>query len=191
MNILFDKNELINSFGLDFIGIDEAGRGALAGPMMMAACKLHKKIDGLCDSKKLSQKKREELFDIIILNSDYLILEFSNEKIDNLGLSTCLKEGLLEIKKYFHQDSCFIYDGNTNFGVRDIKTQIKADASVLQVSAASILAKVSRDRAMLKWSQIFPHYEFQKHKAYGTKRHKELITQFGACNLHRKSFKLS
>ncbi|WP_459585634.1 ribonuclease HII [Campylobacter jejuni] len=190
MKTLFDTKELLNEFNINLIGIDEAGRGALAGPMMMAACKLNKKLDGLCDSKKLSEKKREELYEIIIKNSNYLILAFSSEQIDTLGLSTCLKTGLKLIKKHFKAENNFLYDGNTNLGINGIKTQIKADASILQVSAASILAKVSKDRVMNFLAKDFPCYEFEKNKAYGTKAHKEFIAKFGICKLHRKSFKL-
>ncbi|HID0731208.1 TPA: ribonuclease HII [Campylobacter jejuni] len=190
MKTLFDTKELLNEFDINLIGIDEVGRGALAGPMMMAACKLNKKLDGLCDSKKLSEKKREELYEIIIKNSNYLILAFSSEQIDALGLSTCLKTGLKLIKKHFKTENNFLYDGKTNLGINGIKTQIKADASILQVSAASILAKVSKDRVMNFLAKDFPCYEFEKNKAYGTKAHKELIAKFGICKLHRKSFKL-
>ncbi|EAL7594422.1 ribonuclease HII [Campylobacter jejuni] len=190
MKTLFDTKELLNEFDINLIGIDEAGRGALAGPMMMAACKLNKKLDGLCDSKKLSEKKREELYEIIIKNSNYLILAFSSEQIDALGLSTCLKTGLKLIKKHFKAENNFLYDGNTNLGINGIKTQIKADTSILQVSAASILAKVSKDKVMNFLAKDFPCYEFEKNKAYGTKAHKEVIAKFGICKLHRKSFKL-
>lgn len=190
MKTLFDTKELLNEFDINLIGIDEAGRGALAGPMMMAACKLNKKLDGLCDSKKLSEKKREELYEIIIKNSNYLILTFSSEQIDTLGLSTCLKTGLMLIKKHFKTENNFLYDGNTSLGISGIKTQIKADTNILQVSAASILAKVSKDRVMNFLAKDFPCYEFEKNKAYGTKAHKELIAKFGSCKLHRKSFKL-
>ncbi|MBZ7938941.1 ribonuclease HII [Campylobacter sp. W0014] len=191
MKLLFSKNELLPRYDENLIGIDEAGRGALAGPMMMAACKLNKKIDGLCDSKKLSEKKREELYEIIIQNSNYLILAFSSEQIDTLGLSTCLKTGLMLIKRHFKIYSHFLYDGNTNFGISGIKTLVKADAKILQVSAASILAKVSKDRVMNFLAKEFPYYEFEKNKAYGTKTHRELIAKFGTCKLHRKSFKLT
>lgn len=190
MKTLFDTKELLNEFDINLIGIDEAGRGALAGPMMMAACKLNKKLDGLYDSKKLSEKKREELYEIIIKNSNYLILAFSSEQIDALGLSTCLKTGLKLIKKHFKAENNFLYDGNTNLGINGIKTQIKADTSILQVSAASILAKVSKDKVMNFLAKDFPCYEFEKNKAYGTKAHKEVIAKFGICKLHRKSFKL-
>lgn len=190
LKTLFDKNELLNEFDSTIVGIDEAGRGSLAGPMMMAACKLHKDLNGLCDSKKLSEKKREELYELILLNSNYLILAFSSEQIDKIGLSACLKRGLTLIKKHFKKENNFLYDGNTNFGISGIKTQIKADFYIKQVSAASILAKVSKDRVMNFLAKDFPCYEFEKNKAYGTKAHRELIAKFGICKLHRKSFKL-
>lgn len=190
MKTLFDKNEILNDFDSTIVGIDEAGRGSLAGPMMMAACKLHKDINGLCDSKKLSEKKREELYRFILLNSNYLILAFSSEQIDEIGLSACLKRGLTLIKKHFKEENNFLYDGNTNFGISGIRTQIKADFYIKQVSAASILAKVSKDKVMNFLAKDFPCYEFEKNKAYGTKTHKELIAKFGISALHRKSFKL-
>ncbi len=190
LKTLFDKNELLNEFDSTIVGIDEAGRGSLAGPMMMAACKLHKDLNGLCDSKKLSEKKREELYELILLNSNYLILTFSSEQIDEIGLSACLKRGLTLIKKHFKKENNFLYDGNTNFGISGIKTQIKADFYIKQVSAASILAKVSKDRVMNFLAKDFPCYEFEKNKAYGTKTHRKLIAKFGICKLHRKSFKL-
>lgn len=190
LKTLFDKNELLNEFDSTIVGIDEAGRGSLAGPMMMAACKLHKDLNGLCDSKKLSEKKREELYELILLNSNYLILAFSSEQIDEIGLSACLKRGLTLIKKHFKKENNFLYDGNTNFGISGIKIQIKADFYIKQVSAASILAKVSKDRVMNFLAKDFPCYEFEKNKAYGTKAHRKLIAKFGICKLHRKSFKL-
>lgn len=185
----FQLNEFLANKAAKLVGIDEAGRGALAGPMMMAACRLRCELPELEDSKKLSEKRREQFYELIIQSSDFLILAFSNEQIDNLGLSLCLKKGLEVIKLHFER-SFLLYDGNTNFGVGGIKTLIKADSLVKEVSAASILAKVSRDRVMKELSKDFPHYEFEKHKAYGTKRHKELIAKFGACRIHRKSFKL-
>lgn len=204
------------------VGIDEAGRGALAGPLFMAACALKSEVKGLCDSKLLSEKKREIFYEKIIFNSNFLILSFDAEKIDKIGLSVCLKQGLEIIKMHFlnlkkfgflnetefldfkFENSCeqnelnlknrelnFLYDGNTNFKVKDIKTLIKADKIVSQVSAASILAKVARDKVMRYFAKILPEYEFDLHKAYGTKRHKELISRFGISFIHRKSFKLS
>ncbi|MFA6188541.1 MAG: ribonuclease HII [Sulfuricurvum sp.] len=170
-------------------GIDEAGRGPLAGPLVMAGVILHKPITGLNDSKKLSEKKREVLFDLIIENSMYKIVRFSAEEIDNLGLSACLKKGLEEIIHSLDADD-FLFDGNSKFGVSGLRTLIKADALISEVSAASILAKVSRDREMVEIDSLYPGYGFAEHKGYGTAIHVQAIQENGYCEIHRKSFKL-
>ncbi|MGP1485437.1 MAG: ribonuclease HII [Campylobacter sp.] len=167
-------------------GIDEAGRGALAGCMAIAACVLLKPVCGLNDSKKLTAKRREELYKQIITNSKFLIVYFSNEQIDEFGLSQCLKRALNLFKDYF-KDFELIYDGNANYGT-GIKTIIKADSKIAEVSAASILAKVSRDKLMCAWDKIYPNFGFKTHKGYGTKAHIESIFAFGNSPLHRKSF---
>ncbi|AJC85598.1 ribonuclease HII [Campylobacter sp. RM16704] len=169
------------------VGVDEAGRGALAGDMHLCACKLLKNIDGLADSKKLSAKKREVLYEQIIINSKFLILAFSPLQIDILGLSQCLQLGLKIIQKHFIQDE-ILFDGNLNYGILGIKTMVKADMKIQEVSAASILAKVSRDRKMYYFSKFYKKYEFDKHKGYGTKTHIEKIKTFGYSSIHRKSF---
>ncbi len=170
-------------------GIDEAGRGCLAGPLVVAGVVLTKKIDGLNDSKKLTEKKREELFETIKKNSIYKIVWSDNETIDKIGLSKALKNSLQNITSFF-KEYHIIFDGNTSFGVRGITALIKADALIAEVSAASILAKVSRDRYMRDISKEFPLYNFQKHKGYGTKEHIELIKRYGYSKLHRKCFKI-
>lgn len=171
------------------VGIDEAGRGALAGPLFMAACELQKALPGLKDSKKLSPKKRAELFEEISLHSKYLILAFSHTQIDTLGLSKCLSTGLEIIKMHFKNKE-LLYDGNTNFKVEGIKTLIKADDKVEAVSAASILAKVSRDKLMSVLALNYKEYGFEKHKGYASKAHIEAISKHGYSSLHRQSFKL-
>ena len=170
-------------------GIDEAGRGCIAGSLVIAGVVLKKSIDGLMDSKKLTELKRERLYPIIIENSEYHIVSFSSEQIDKKGLSVCMKEALEEIKKVFHGYH-IIFDGNTNFGVDNIKTMIKADDKVAEVSAGSILAKVTRDREMVKDALLYPEYGFEKHKGYGTKNHIEAIKKYGYSVLHRKSYKI-
>lgn len=172
-------------------GIDEAGRGPIAGPLVVAGVVLINEIEGLNDSKQLSEKKRELLFDKIIENSNYHIV-FTNAKIiDEKGLSFCLKNSILEIidnLKNFCDE--FLMDGNTSFGIDILTHKIKADATVKEVSAASILAKVSRDRYMNEIASNYKEYEFQKHKGYGTKAHVEAIKKFGRSDEHRYSFKL-
>ena len=172
-------------------GIDEAGRGPLAGPLVVAGVILEKEILGLNDSKVLSEKKREKLFDEIKEKSKYHIVFKSAKEIDDFGISFCLKSSILEIMQNLQEFSNnFLMDGNTNFGIENLQKEIKADAKYAQVSAASILAKVSRDRFMNEISSKYPNYNFQKHKGYGTKAHIEVIREFGRSDIHRFSFKL-
>ncbi|MGJ0335622.1 ribonuclease HII [Aliarcobacter cryaerophilus] len=172
-------------------GIDEAGRGPLAGPMVVAGVILEKDILGLNDSKVLSEKKREKLFDEIKEKSKYHIVFKSAKEIDDFGISFCLKSSILEIIENLKEFSDnFLMDGNTNFGIENLQKEIKADAKYAQVSAASILAKVSRDRFMDEISPLYANYNFHKHKGYGTKAHIEAIRKFGRSDIHRFSFKL-
>ena len=175
-------------FNLKICGIDEVGRGALAGPMAVAACVLKREIAGLNDSKKLTAKRREQLFKEIIKNSEFLIAYFSNAQIDELGLSECLRRALRLFKLHFA--GCeLLYDGNANYGT-GVKTMVGADGKVAQVSAASILAKVSRDALMRAWDGVYGGYGFAAHKDYGTKAHLGAIAARGYCEIHRKSFAL-
>jgi len=170
-------------------GIDEAGRGCIAGPLVVSGVVLKEDIEGLNDSKILSEKKRELLFDLIKEKADYKIVFCDNNMIDDKGLSYCLKHSIEAIKKHF-EDCEILMDGNSSFGVRDIKTMVKADAKVPEVSAASILAKVSRDRYMYSISEKYSKYSFTKHKGYGTALHVKEISKYGYSNIHRKSFKI-
>ncbi len=169
-------------------GIDEAGRGPLAGPLVMAGVVFRKRVYKLDDSKKLTAKRREELFNRICNNSIYEIVVIDNEEIDAKGISAALAKALRQIVATIKADS-YIFDGNTNFGVKEVQTQIKADESIKEVMAASILAKVTRDRLMCEYDKLYPEYGFCKHKGYGTKEHIEAIQRFGLCPIHRKSFK--
>ncbi|MDY0116875.1 MAG: ribonuclease HII [Sulfurimonadaceae bacterium] len=174
---------------LIFCGIDEAGRGPLAGDLVMAGCILHASIDGLNDSKKLTAKKREKLFVEIQEKSTYHIVRFSASDIDTLGISTCLKNGLIEITQNLQADS-YLFDGNNNHGLSHIETMVQADGKIAEVSAASILAKVTHDFEILELAKLYPQYELEKHKGYGTKRHVELIKQYGLSDIHRKTYKI-
>ena len=170
-------------------GIDEAGRGCIAGPLVVAGVVLSKKIDGVGDSKALSEKKRELLFDTIKESAKYKILFCDNDMVDEKGLSYCLGYSIKIIKEHF--SNCdILMDGNSSFGVDGIETMIKADAKVAEVSAASILAKVSRDRYMYTIASQFPNYSFKQHKGYGTALHVKEISEFGYSKIHRKSFKI-
>ena len=170
-------------------GIDEAGRGPLAGNLVVAGCILNAAVEGLNDSKKLSEKKRELLYEQIIPNAAYHIVEFSAQEIDEKGISLCIKSALLEIKEQLNADN-YLFDGNSSFGVDGIETMIKADGKIAEVSAASILAKVTHDRDIIEQAKIYPQYQFEKHKGYGTKLHIEMIKKYGYCDIHRRSYKV-
>jgi len=146
-------------------------------------------IKGLMDSKVLTEKKRELLYPQIIKNSLYHIISFSPKQIDQDGLSICLGKGLEAIQENL-EAKVYLFDGNQTFGVLGISTMVKADAKVPEVSAASILAKVTHDRAIVKAAELYPLYGFEKHKGYGTKAHVEAIKEHGYCDLHRRSFKI-
>jgi len=189
-----EKESLFGSMDIDYqdiCGIDEAGRGPIAGSLVMAGVILNEKIEGLNDSKKLSEKKRENLYEIIKNSSKWYIYEVKASKIDEIGLSKAIKTCLLAIKNHFGEDTDFLFDGNSSFGVSNIPTLVKADTKVPAVSAASILAKVYRDRQMIKFAKAYPNYGFEKHKGYGTKAHLEAIAKYGYCEIHRKSFKIN
>lgn len=170
-------------------GIDEAGRGPLAGSLVMAGVVLTGKVEGLMDSKKLTQKKREALFPLVVENSKYHIVSFSAENVDALGISKCLHDGLLSIQKHL-QNCDYLFDGNSTFGVDNIITMVKADDKVAEVSAASILAKVTRDREIVSMAKKYPQYGFEKHKGYGTKAHIEALVRHDRCPIHRKTFRV-
>ena len=170
-------------------GIDEAGRGPIAGSLVVAGVILKRAIEGLMDSKKVSEKKRELLYPIIIQNSIYHIVTFPAHSVDELGISQCMKIALQEIQEHIDTEN-YLFDGNTDFGIANIETMVKADAKVAEVSAASILAKVTHDREMIEFSKSYPEYSFEKHKGYGTKAHVEAILAYGYTPEHRRSFKL-
>lgn len=170
-------------------GIDEAGRGPIAGPLVMAGVILKAPVEGLNDSKQLSEKKREFLFDQILENAHYHIVRFGPEEVDEHGISACLSMGLRQIQEALESDD-YLFDGNSTFGVSGLRTMVKADAEIPEVSAASILAKVTRDREMVELASEYPEYGFEGHKGYGSKAHVEAIKVHGYCEIHRRSFRL-
>ena len=170
-------------------GIDEAGRGPLAGPLVVAGVILQRQVNGLDDSKKLTESVREKLFARIVERSRYHIVVIDAERIDGEGLSRCMKSALEEIVRALREkETVFLFDGNTAFGVSGIGTLVGADGKVPQVGAASILAKVTRDRIMVEAAIEYPEYGFEKHKGYGTAAHREAIRRYGLCPIHRRSF---
>ena len=172
-------------------GVDEVGRGCLAGPVIAAAVILKKKISDLDDSKKLSPNKRVELSTIIIENSYYAFGSASPEEIDTVNI---LQASLLAMKRAILNlpitpDEVMV-DGNQKPDI-DLPTQaiIGGDSLIAEISAASIIAKVYRDNLMIEFNNKYPNYGFAQHKGYGTKVHLESIKAFGYCSIHRKTFK--
>ncbi len=171
-------------------GIDEAGRGPLAGSLVIAGVILDSPIEGLMDSKVLSAKRREALFEVLIQKVRHRIVRFSCTEVDDLGISECLRRGLREIQAFFGDEVAYLYDGNTTLGIPNLTTMVKADAQVPEVSAASILAKVTRDREIITLSEQYPEYGFARHKGYGTRAHIQAIIAHGRCPIHRTSFRI-
>lgn len=174
-------------------GVDEAGRGPLAGPVFAAAVVLGRGqiIDGVNDSKKLSEKKREALFDKIKEEAlCYSIASVDEKAIDEINILNAtflaMKKAVegLEIKPDFA-----MIDGNKTPDLSiDCEPVIKGDANSVSIAAASILAKVSRDRYMLEMAEKYPEYKFEKHKGYGTKLHYEMLDEYGPSEIHRQTF---
>lgn len=193
MSWLDYENAVISQGFKAVCGVDEAGRGPLAGPVCAAAVILPQNtvIEGVNDSKKLSEKKREELFDVIKSTAlSYCIAFATVEEIDELNI---LNATMLAMKRAVEgleipADFAMI-DGN-KIPPLSIPAQyiIKGDAKSMSIACASILAKVTRDRLMKEYAIKYPEYRFEKHKGYGTALHRELILEYGACPIHRKTF---
>lgn len=174
-------------------GVDEAGRGPLAGPVVAAACILPDDfiIEGLNDSKKLSEKKREKLFDIIVENAiDFCIASASVEEIEEINI---LNAAMLAMRRAIDglkiMPDLALIDGNTSRGFTvNTQTVVGGDAISPSIAAASILAKVTRDRMCYEFDKEYPEYCFSKHKGYGTKVHIEAIKKYGVTPIHRRSF---
>jgi len=176
---------------MNLCGIDEAGRGCIAGDLVVAGVVFS---DGICikglnDSKKITPKRRELLYEEIVEKTLYHIVTISPQEVDAEGISSCMQRALAEIKSMLKAQE-YIFDGNTSFGVSGLKNMVKADAEVQEVSAASILAKVTHDRNIIRDAKRYPEYAFEKHKGYGTKLHVEMIQKYGYCEIHRRSYKL-
>lgn len=193
MDWLEYENAALNS-GFEFVcGIDEAGRGPLAGPVYAAAVILPKGhiVEGVNDSKKISEKKRDLLFDKIIDECVcYSVGTASEQEIDEINILQATFLAMrravagLEIKP-----DIALVDGNKKPGL-DIAEQtiVKGDSKSANIAAASIIAKVSRDRYMLEMAEKYPQYQFEKHKGYGTKLHYEMLEKYGISPIHRKTF---
>ena len=166
----FEKEALAKGYK-SVCGVDEAGRGPLAGPVCAAAVILPEGviIDGVNDSKKLSEKKRESLFDVI--REQALSYSIAYATVDEIEEINILNATMLAMRRAI-----------------DAECIVKGDAKSMLIACASILAKVSRDRLLYKYAEEYPMYGFDKHKGYGTKVHREAILKYGPCPYHRKSF---
>lgn len=175
-------------------GVDEAGRGPLAGPVFAAAVVFEKGtfIEGINDSKKLSEKKREALFDIICEKALYYnIVSVDEKEIDRINiLNASLKAFELAVTGLEKLPDVTLIDGNRckeNFPT-PYEAIVKGDSRSMSIAAASILAKVSRDRYIVGLDSLYPEYNFKKHKGYPTKEHREAIAKYGPCPIHRLTF---
>ncbi len=175
-------------------GIDEAGRGPLAGPVVVASVIMPRDsmIEGVNDSKKVSEKKREKLYDLILDEAiSYGIGIIDQNEIDEINILNATKKGLTKsIKELKVKPDLILVDALTHIDTNGIPYEsiIKGDAKSYSIAAASIIAKVTRDRIMREWDKIYPQYGFGKHKGYGTSAHISAIKEYGLCPLHRKSF---
>ena len=192
--LTFEHEKALRDDGyISVCGVDEAGRGPLAGPVVAAACILpidcH--IEGLNDSKKLSEKKRDALFEEIKEKAiAYSIASASNEEIDQINILNATMLAMARAIEGLPQAADFaLVDGNCvrNFPV-PAATLVKGDAKCPSIAAASILAKVTRDRLCLEMDEKYPEYNFKKHNGYPTKEHRELVIKHGPCPLHRLTF---
>lgn len=193
MDWLYYENEARNKGYLHICGVDEAGRGPLAGPVCAAAVILPEGciIEGVNDSKKLTEKKRDALFDVIIETAvSYSIAFGTVEEIerDNI-LATTMNTMKRAVEGLSVRADYAMIDGN-RLPPLSVPAEyiVKGDAKSMSIAAASILAKVSRDRLMLEYAEKYPEYAFEKHKGYGTKLHVERILEYGETPIHRPSF---
>ena len=177
------------------IGADEVGRGSFAGPICAAAVKINYShlalLNNVKDSKKLSAKKREEIFSIVEENNiEYSFNESSNTFIDQFGIKNANEKVLTDSISDIYTGNEIVYVDH--FKINDFKSisVVRGEDNCRAIALASIIAKVLRDNLMIKFSEKYPEYSFEKNKGYGTKDHREAISKYGLSNIHRKSFSL-
>lgn len=193
-NLKSMEKELYNK-GFEYIcGIDEAGRGPLAGPVVVAGVIMPKDsmIEGVNDSKKVSEKKREKLYDVILEEAlSYSVAIIGQDVIDEINILNATKQGVTKVVEELDvKPNLILVDALTHINTKGIPYDsiIKGDAKCYNIAAASIIAKVTRDRIMREWDEIYPQYGFINHKGYGTAKHIEAIKEHGPCPIHRKTF---
>ena len=193
-NLKAYENEL-HQKGFKYIcGIDEAGRGPLAGPVVVASVIMPEgsMIEGVNDSKKVSEKKREKIYEQILEEAiSYGIAIIGQDEIDEINILNATKKGLtMSLKELTVKPNLILVDALEHIDTLGIPYEpiIKGDAKAYSISAASIIAKVTRDRIMREWASVYPEYGFEVHKGYGTAKHIAAIRENGICPIHRKSF---
>lgn len=175
-------------------GIDEAGRGPLAGPVVVAGVIMppDSKIEGVNDSKKVSEKKREKLYDLILEEAiSYSVAIIGQDVIDEINILKATKQGVTKVvEEWDTKPDLILVDALTQIDTKGIPYDsiIKGDAKCYSIAAASIIAKVTRDRIMREWEEVYPQYGFSSHKGYGTAKHIAAIKEYGLCPIHRRSF---
>lgn len=175
-------------------GIDEAGRGPLAGPVVVAGVIMPQNsiIEGINDSKKVSEKKREKLYDLILEEAiSYSVAIIGQDVIDEINILNATKQGVTNVVENLDmKPNLIIVDALNHINTKGIpyNSIIKGDAKCYSIAAASIIAKVTRDRIMRQWDEIYPQYGFVQHKGYGTAKHIAAIKEYGLCPIHRRTF---
>ena len=193
-NLKSMEKELYDKGFEHICGIDEAGRGPLAGPVVVAGVIMPKDsmIEGVNDSKKVSEKKREKLYDLILEEAiSYAVAIIGQDVIDEINILNATKQGVTTVVEELDvKPNLILVDALTHINTKGIPYDsiIKGDAKCYNIAAASIIAKVTRDRIMREWDEIYPQYGFINHKGYGTAKHIEAIKEYGPCPIHRKTF---
>ncbi len=188
------EKDLYNKGFKKICGIDEAGRGPLAGPVVVAGVIMPEDsmIEGINDSKKVTEKRREKLYDIIKEEAiSYSIAVIDHNVIDEINILNATKQGVTDVVDGLDvKPDLIIVDALTHINTRGIPYEpiVKGDAKCYNIAAASILAKVTRDRIMRQWDEIYPQYGFASHKGYGTAKHILAIKEYGLCPIHRRTF---
>ncbi len=195
LNLLKEEEKKLYNKNIKFIcGIDEAGRGPLAGPVVVGAVILPENsfIEGVNDSKKVSEKKREKLYEQIIEEAiAYSVGIVDQKTIDEINILNATKLGVkIALEGLKQKPEIIMVDALNNIDTLGIPyiSVIKGDAKNYCIAAASIIAKVTRDRIMRQWDEVYPIYGFARHKGYGTAEHIRVIKENGPCMLHRKTF---
>ncbi len=193
-NLKLIEKDLYKKGFKNICGIDEAGRGPLAGPVVVAGVIMPEDsmIEGVNDSKKVSEKKREKLYDLILEEAiSYSVAIIGHDVIDDINILNATKRGVTEVVEGLDiKPDLIIIDALEHINTKGIPYEsiIKGDAKCYNIAAASIIAKVTRDRIMRKYDEIYPQYGFINHKGYGTAKHISAIKEYGLCPIHRKSF---